>query len=229
MTDKTKIDQLINLVQARARAAKLKGFRVPLVACTGLSRQGKDTAAIPLIKVGYAQDAFGRVIKERARSLDDVQVVEMLRWHEREYPDQPHERTRIWRAWLHMSDFKVDPFTEDTRPNGDKERIRALLEWLGMWEYDELLFRFMETLPAPVVNTRLMRVREAEAWKACGGIIVEIIRDGIPRSDFEKQSMEELREGDFIDYVIFNDFDVPTLHASMLSLVNPPVTLEPVK
>jgi hypothetical protein len=81
-------------------------------------------------------------------------------------------------------------FTEDRE---QKTLIRGVLEQWGDANYEKIGEEFFRDLPPLAVNTRLVRVREAEKWVAVGGVILLVQRPGLePASTWEKDRLDEL-------------------------------------
>lgn len=81
-------------------------------------------------------------------------------------------------------------FTEDRE---QKTLIRGVLEQWGDANYEKIGEEFFRDLPPLAVNTRLVRVREAEKWVDGGGIILVVNRPGVePSSKWEEQCLKEL-------------------------------------
>lgn len=107
--------------------------------------------------------------------------------------------------------FGFSAFTEE---RDQKKLIRRTLEAWGDDNYDHLMYRFFNTLPALVVNTRLVRVPEAKEWRNRGGVIVLIERPGNPpASIWEADALQSLFEAEVIDGTLHNDGTVAQLHA----------------
>jgi hypothetical protein len=86
--------------------------------------------------------------------------------------------------------------------------------------YDGITAEFFADLPPKVVNTRLVRVREAVEWRKRGGTVIEIKRIGYgPASEWERDCLQELREAGCIDTTIVNDGTIEELHGQVRSLV----------
>lgn len=107
-------------------------------------------------------------------------------------------------------------FTEN---DAEKSHIRPLLEQAGEIFYDSMLNEMFKSLPEKAVNQRLVRVREAIAWREAGGRIYELVRPHIcPATDWERERMAELRRSGLIDGIIVNDSTVQELHDQVLRL-----------
>lgn len=112
--------------------------------------------------------------------------------------------------------FGFSAFTEN---DGEKARIRPILEQWGEVNYDAITEEFFRNLPERAVNTRLVRVREARQWKDRGGIIVEIQRPGVgPATDWERDRLDELCAAGLIDYTIENDGTPEQLQQKVLDV-----------
>lgn len=194
----------------RRRVAKLvrEGVNKPMIAISGYSRQGKDEAGKALIAKGYRRVAFGDIIRKQLKGFTLKDAVELIDWM---YPDQPRsERGRVWKSASDMFTGQIDPFTE---VDEEKNKLRALMEWYGMWKYDEILDELFQTLPLPVVNTRLMRVREAQHWVDAGGHVIEVIRPfATPQTEFEREAQQEIRDSGLLSITIVNDGTISDLH-----------------
>lgn len=114
--------------------------------------------------------------------------------------------------------FGFSAFTEDRR---QKERIRRTLEAWGEDRYDAILREYMATLPEKAVNTRLVRCREADAWKSRGGVIVEIKRPGyVAATQWEHDRFRELEDAGFIDATVVNNGPIAGLHAALIQTLS---------
>lgn len=114
--------------------------------------------------------------------------------------------------------FNFSAFTED---RSQKEQIRRTLESWGEDNYDAILAEFLRHVPERVwvVNTRLVRVREAVAWKERGGVIVLIERYGqLAATRWEEDRLEELRQYSF-DASVLNDGTPEDLHRKVLAVL----------
>lgn len=120
---------------------------------------------------------------------------------------------------------QVDPlvrqylgFSAFTQNDAEKNQIRAVLEHWGDSNYDGIMAEYFDDLPKRCVNTRLVRVREAQEWRKRGGIVVEIKRIGYgPASNWERDCLNELRQAGMIDHTILNDGSIEDLQAKVRS------------
>lgn len=158
-----------------------------LIAFTGYAGAGKDEAAAPLISAGWERRAFGDIIKDIFNPL----------------------------VRQHLG------FSAHTQDRGQKSLIRGLLVHGGEAFYDAVFARYFHpnfnSLGFdPLVNTRLMRLREAVKWKECGGIIIEVVRPGVHAAEpMEAAWLEEIRAAGHIDHRISNGGDVQALHQAV--------------
>ena len=107
-------------------------------------------------------------------------------------------------------------FTEDI---AQKEHIRPLLEQYGEVFYDSVLSRFITYMPEKAVNTRLVKVREATAFKDIGGMIYEIVRPYTSAAtEWECLRLGELRQSGLIAGIIVNDGTQEELHQKILAI-----------
>lgn len=112
--------------------------------------------------------------------------------------------------------FGFSAFTEN---RDEKARIRRTLESWGEDRYDTILSEYFAALPEKCVNTRLIRIREAEIWRQRGGIVVCIHCPGVkPATQWEQDRLNDLRSSKLIDVVLCNDGDVERLHRLVLAV-----------
>ncbi len=167
-----------------------------LIAFTGYAGAGKDEAAAPLIAAGWERRAFGDIIKD---------IFNPLVRH-------------------HLG------FSAHTQDRGQKSLIRGLLVHGGEAFYDAVFARYFHpnfnSLGFhPLVNPRLMRLREAVKWKECGGIIIEVVRPGVlPAEPMEAAWLEEIRAAGHIDHRIHNAGTVQALHQAVCAIAGIPMT-----
>lgn len=159
------------------------------VALVGYSRTGKDTAAEPLIELGYKRHNFADIIKRQVHPL-------VL-------------------TYLGFSAF--------TEVDEEKTRIRHLLEHWGDLNYGPIFAEYFDTLPELAVNTKLVRVAEAEEWVKRGGTIVMVVRPGVgPATDWEQDNMSKLIDSGLVKKAIINDSDKPRLHSRLMDAIRAP-------
>lgn len=163
-----------------------------LVALAGYAGTGKDTAALALLERGWVRRCFGDIIKD----LFDPLVREHL------------------------------GFSAHTADRAQKARIRELLVHGGEAFYDTVSHRFFSQLDQllavgeRVVNTRLCRPPEAQAWVARGGIILEVTRPGCgPAEPMEAQWLEEIRALGLLAGTVVNDGDPAVLQARLRAAI----------
>jgi hypothetical protein len=189
-----------------------------MVAFAGLAESGKSKAAKALIDLGWEPRSFGSVIKEASTRADQADLTDTLVWLRDHEPFDRAVALAVIEGFALIRDGEIDPFTED---DGEKPLIRAWLERFGEARYDQFLETFLSSLPERCVNARLVRCREAEAWRAMGGKVIEIARPGVlPATDWERDRLEELREAGHIAATIDNDGTVEELHARVLEAVH---------
>ena len=180
-----------------------------LVALTGYSRSGKDTAADHLVSLGYERRAFGDIIKGLVANAGPSTFRFFRDWLLDTGRPQPRI-SEIAYGWSLVKLCGVDPFTQD---DSIKPHLRALLEDYGIYRYDEVTSTFFSTLPAKCVNSRLCRAQEATEWKRRGGVIVEVVRPGgKPHTDQERRWVEELHEAGLVDVILKNDGSIIQLN-----------------
>lgn len=112
--------------------------------------------------------------------------------------------------------FGFSAFTEDRT---QKARIRRTLESWGEDRYGEITVEYFETLPERAVNTRLVRVREAEEWVRRGGIILLLERPHVgAATPWEAERLQELEDSGLIAGTLHNDRTPEALHAKVVSI-----------
>lgn len=185
---------------------------IPLIALTGYSRSGKDTAADHLVSLGYERRAFGDIIKGLVRDAGPTTFRFFRDW----LLDTGRPQLRISEiayGWSLVKLCGIDPFTQD---DSVKPSLRALLEDYGIYRYDEVTRLFFSTLPAKCVNSRLCRAQEAREWRDRGGVLVEVVRPGgKPHTDQERRWVEELHEAGAIDTILKNDDSIDKLNRAI--------------
>lgn len=113
--------------------------------------------------------------------------------------------------------FGFSAFTED---DSQKKTIRRTLEMWGEDNYENILAEYLRNLPPVCVNTKIVRTREAEAWKLRGGIIIEVFRPELePATDWERDRLKELHRADLVDHLIENDCTPAELQHRLVSAV----------
>lgn len=190
-----------------------------LIALAGVARAGKDTLVKPLVAEGWTLFNYGTVIKDffeaylegrHGTSIGDI-VGDIKAANPNVGEDQmvtfvnevllPYEEQTA-----HIGG--IDAFTEDDRL---KKIIRPVLEKGGDMIYDHVMttyFAEVDRLLAAgkkVVNTRLVRIPEAVAWKERGGVIYEVMRADWPAaSQWEHDALETLRGSGMLDGILAN-------------------------
>lgn len=173
-----------------------------LIALTGYSRSGKDTAADALVELGYTRCAFGDIIKAMVNEAPIEEFSLFRDWLESSGRDRKRVAD-IAHGWCLVKLCGVSPFTQNDEV---KPLLRALLEDYGIWRYDEVTHRFFSTLPELCVNSRLCRAAEGHLWRQKGGILVEIVRPGnTAHTPVEAGWMQELTDAGLIDVILYND------------------------
>ena len=115
-------------------------------------------------------------------------------------------------------------FSAFTENREQKAKIRRTLEMWGEDNYKNVMnefFDFVNSFDGDVVNTRLMRLREAKAWTEIGGILVLIQRPGVVAvTDFERDCLREIMESGLPFEVVENDSSTLVLHDKILAIHN---------
>jgi len=118
---------------------------------------------------------------------------------------------------------QLDPFIQKhlgfsafTEVDTQKKLIRGLLEQWGEANYRGIFDEYFLGLPEQTVNTRLIRVAEANEWKARGGILIHLWRPGIgPATAWEAERFEDLTRVVSPDFSIGNVGSTEELHTLM--------------
>lgn len=187
------------------------------VAFAGYARSGKDEAGKALIELGYTKSAFGDIIKRRVKHMGGKDLAEVIEWVTDNEISGDDVLAVIAKGFALVYTGDIDPYTED---NADKNRIRILLERYGETYYDEILTEYLVSLPEKAVNTRLVRCKEAQAWRDAGGIIISVQRPGAgPASHWERDRLNELAAAGHIYKTIINDGSIEDLHRVVREIV----------
>lgn len=110
-------------------------------------------------------------------------------------------------------------FRSDTENDDQKEKIRPLLEAWGDANYDGIMSEFFATLPETCVNTRIVRILEAQEWKRQGGEVWLVRRPGMgAATKWELNALLDLHGAVGFDRTIDNDGDLKTLATKVHSL-----------
>jgi|GEM_PF-3092550 len=196
-------------------------FRLPrLIALAGYGGAGKDDLAGPLIDAGYVRLNFGDVIKDffgpflrGEMGLLSLRYCVMQRMAEGITADDVnqfliYECATFLDASRQSGLRSVDPFTED---RDVKALLRPILERGGELIYDYVFkayFYRLHTLISEgkrVVNTRLCKVPEAQAWRELGGKLWVVKRENHPpATPWDAQVLEALHDGGWVDMVLHN-------------------------
>ncbi|TDE87372.1 hypothetical protein [Deinococcus sp. S9] len=186
-----------------------------LVALAGTARAGKDTLAAPLIQRGFKPFAFSHPIKSFfAAYLAGDESIPQLHTRMREAnPQLTYEQfadffERVLLPFEHH-DLMTDAFTENDH---EKRIIRPILEHGGELIYDHIFQAYFAEVDAAlergdrIVNTRLVRLPEAQAWVERGGVIYVVHRKDWPAaSDWEGKHLLALEESGLVTGHLMND------------------------
>lgn len=160
-----------------------------LIALAGVARSGKDTLAAPLVAQGFVNLAFSSVIKEffNPYTLGEESVGELRRRMLDAAPDLSED------DWAEFHTLILNPFEDKdllvsafTEHDADKAALRPILQRGGELIYNYVFGEYFRRVDAAwsagksVVNTRIVKRPEAEAWKKRGGVIYLVERAGWP-------------------------------------------------
>ena len=186
-----------------------------LVAFAGFARSGKDSLAAAFVERGFEIFNYGNVIKGfYAPFISGEEGATSLIQRMREANPELGNNELLNFLVDVMIPFREkgvfgDAFTED---DAFKVRIRPILEMGGDLIYDWVMREYFRVVDAKwsagknVVNTRLVRIPEAKAWKQRGGVIYLVQRKDWPAaSEWEESALETLRASGYIDGVLHND------------------------
>lgn len=186
-----------------------------LIALAGFARCGKSVFGQALVeRAGFTDLAFGSVIKaffgdfiagdSSISELQDAMLAVNPQMSTEEWLDF-YDRILIpfWKL-----DLMCDAHTED---DADKSAIRPILERGGELIYDYVFTEYFAQVDAlladgkPVVNTRLVKIPEARAWRERGGQIILVQRkDWPPSTEWEHDALEALIKTDLTTGVTYN-------------------------
>lgn len=173
------------------------------IALTGYARTGKDKIGEVLVGLGYKRHAFGDIIKAQVSQSASGQssgVTDVCRWVEANEAGAAETVQQIRSAYSQVVSGTLDPYTEvDT----EKAILRPLLERWGECYYSDIFTEYFDALPQNAVNTRLVRVREAQEWVSRGGVLWMVIRPGKEAETpwMQARTMEIIRGGVITGYV----------------------------
>jgi len=173
------------------------------IALTGYARTGKDKIGEVLVGLGYTRHAFGDIIKaqvSQAASGRGSGIIDVCRWVEANEDGAAETVQQIRSAYFQVASGTLDPYTEvDT----EKAILRPLLERWGECFYLDIFNEYFDALPQNAVNTRLVRIREAQEWVSRGGVLWMVLRPGKgPETPWIQARMHELiRAGVITGYV----------------------------
>jgi hypothetical protein len=156
------------------------------IALHGYGRAGKDTA--------------GEVLCEVIPGMTRVALADFIREDVAQYVE-------------HLTGINVWNCDEK-----EKELIRGFLIAAGNYRYQRYLYKLMAKVAqcAHVVNTRIYRLEECEAWLDAGGIIVEVRRaNNPPKEPYEAEYLELARQRGYIHYVLENNGDLESFKAKV--------------
>jgi len=194
----------------------------PIVALTGLSQSGKDTAGAHLVAAhGFARYAFATKLKEAAYAIDPL-----IRAEQRYVTDFPDTSERVLHLRLQQL---VDRLGWDAAKQvPEVGRILQAVGTEGGWMihgrdvWTTLCERDFETELAdqpstPVVITDL-RFPHEEAWlRARNGLLIRIVRPEQHRASTRDQthSSERGQSGLNADFTIINDGSLSKLYEAV--------------
>jgi len=187
---------------------------IQAIALAGTARSGKDTLAAPLIRRGWHKMAFGDHIKAFFREyVAGDESIAALR--DRMFAVNPE---LTFEAFTHFYGTVLFPFEEHdlmcdsfTEYDDHKRVIRPILEHGGELIYPWVFGQFFGEMDAAlergqrVINTRLVRVPEAQAWVERGGVIYLVERENwSPATLWEAEPLAELRESGLVTRTLCN-------------------------
>jgi len=184
----------------------------------GYSRVGKDEFADVLVsEFGAYRTSQGDYIKKIFQPLLDLSTTAtefVLDLQDEE--GELFDTDAFWNMYFHFGSDVIDYAREldgidaFTQLDSIKDRIRPLLEHGGYVLLPIVEKRMWADIEAQdariVVNSRLFDVPQCERWKRQGGVIIELHRAGVgPKTDYERQNMQAVRDAGLIDNNYHND------------------------
>lgn len=203
--------------------------RHPLIALSGKKRSGKDTFAARLIEAhGFTRIAFADPMRAAALALDPIIRIEQDETGPLIAAGAPL-LARYVVTTLRLSEV-VDAVGWETAKS--VREVRRTLQRLGTEAGRQVLgedvwvdaaMRQAEQVDGPVVITDCRFTNEADAVRARGGIVVRIVRDGLPAGDTHP-SETALDDYPHFRALIGNNGTIDDLHAwadAVAELVTP--------
>ncbi len=183
-----------------------------LIGLTGLAGAGKNEAANALVSAGFRQDAFANRMRTAMLALDPWIV-----------DTDAHDCVQVRLSEL-VRDYGWDTAKRDF------PEVRRLLQKFGTeagrdihgencW-VDALMRDWHRLDGTPVYTSGLVVTdvrfqNEAEAIRSRGGWVIEVVRPGLQRLPGNHAS-EAGFDPDLIDYTIYNDGTIDSLHEEMI-------------
>jgi hypothetical protein len=175
-----------------------------MIGLTGFAGVGKDAVGDILMQSDYKKHTMGMLIKQSllpgnpgCPSIDEIDAY--VNKHAKKYAlHMPSIASSYYECKL----GELDPFTSNPEL---KAYLRPLLEIAGKTNYKWYFDKFFSSLPALCLNTRVAQIDEAWEWSRRGGIIIEVIRQGVgPASQTEDEWLFQLKKEGLIDYTFAN-------------------------
>lgn len=111
-----------------------------------------------------------------------------------------------------------------TKDPVDNKVIRPLLVRYGDNHFERLtkvVTTQVQESAFPIVNTRILRIEEMQAWKSIGGIVFRVVRKNVgPAEPREEEEMDKAMTLRIFEDVILNDGDLDDLRESVYSVIS---------
>lgn len=186
-------------MSALTRTAGYPVHAAPLIGLVGRARSGKDTAAARLVeRHGYTRYAFADALRRAALALDPIVVP--LDTVSRSMRLSEVVRELGWEGAKNITEVRrtLQNYGCAIREIDPHFWVRLVMDSIA------------RDRPAVVTDTRFRN--EAEALMRAGGRLVRIVRPGLP----DDTHVSETELADYpVSHTIYNDSDIPTLHAAV--------------
>ena len=111
-----------------------------------------------------------------------------------------------------------------TKDRVDNKVIRPLLVRYGDNHFERLtkvITTQAQESTFPVVNTRILRIEEIQAWKSINGRVFRVVRKNVgPAEPREEEEMDKAMKLRIFDDVIFNDGDLDDLSQAVTKMIS---------
>lgn len=179
-----------------------------IIGVMGRKQAGKDSAAAPLVRLGYTHLNFADRVRDTALAIDPLVVWEAFS------PEPVRLSLLVAKRGWHAAKQapEVRRLLQRIGTEGGRD-IHGEHVWVDLWKLR------VEALPRParVISTDVRFPNEADAIRSLGGIIVRIDRPGLPDDDCH--ASERAMAAIAPDATLVNDRDAVDLQAEFVHVV----------